>query len=38
MSKDYSKFERLQSKIIDKLQKFADKHGIELSVAADWSY
>lgn len=38
MSKDYSKFERLQSKIIGKLQKFADKHGIELSVAANWSY
>jgi len=38
MSKDYSKFEILQSKIIDKLQKFADKHGIELSVAASWSY
>lgn len=38
MSKDYSKFERLQSKIIGKLQKFADKHGLELSVGADWSY
>lgn len=38
MSKEYTKFERLQSKIIDKLQKFADKHGIELTVAASWSY
>ena len=38
MSKDYSKFERLQAKIITKLEKFALKHGLELSVAADWSY
>jgi hypothetical protein len=38
MSKEYTKFEKLQSKIIDALQKFADKHGLELSVAADWSY
>ena len=38
MSKEYTKFEKLQSKIIDALQKFTDKHGLELSVAADWSY
>ena len=38
MSKEYGKFESKLSKIIDKLEKFAAKHGLELSVAADWSY
>lgn len=38
MSKDFVKYENLQAKIVDKLQKFADKHDLELSVAADWSY
>ena len=37
-SKEYSQFERLQSKIIDKLEQFARKNGLELSVAASWSY
>lgn len=37
-SKEYSQFERLQSKLIDKLGAFARKNGLELSVAADWSY
>ena len=38
MSKEYSKFEKLQAKITDKLQKFADKHDLTLSISADWSY
>lgn len=38
MSKDFAKYEKLQGKIVDKLQKFADKHNLEVSVAAGWSY
>lgn len=37
-SKEYIKFEKLQDKIITELEKFTKKYGLELSVAADWSY